>query len=83
MDKKIQKAINKARNKHHENRTEKVAMRVSPEEKRLIYERFGGPAGLRDFGLGLSSAGAVDFFIDDFRAKLETLEEYKSSKGKE
>ena len=78
MDEKLQKAINKARfSKKRGNRTERINFRVSPEEKRIIEERFGSASALRDFALGISAAAAVDVFIDDFRKHLELLETLK------
>jgi hypothetical protein len=78
MDESIQKAISRARSKVHDNRTAMITMRVSPDEKRLIEEKFGGPAGLRDYAVGVSSSTAVDVFIDDFRERLERLERVKA-----
>lgn len=75
----MQEAINRARrSKQQGNRTARINFRVSPEEKRIIEEKFGSASGLRDFALGLSAEAAVDLFIDSFREKLEKLEALKN-----
>jgi hypothetical protein len=79
MDKEFQEAINKARRlKKRGNRTARINFRVSPEEKRIIEEKFGSASGLRDFALGISAAAAVDLFIEDFQERLKLLEELKN-----
>ena len=84
MDETIQKAINKTRlSKKRGKRTVIISMRVSPEEKRIIDKRFGNPAAMRDFALGISAAAAVDFFIDDYRERISKLEEFKKLQEKE
>lgn len=79
MDESIQKAINRARSKFHENRTEMITMRVSPEEKQLIEEKFGGPAGLRDYAVGVSAKAAVDLYIEEFEERLNVLKAMKAA----
>jgi len=80
MDDKLQEAINRARKRAQRgNRTERITVRVSPEEKRIIYDKFGGPSGLRDFGVGITSAAAVDLYIEDFRERLDVLKAMKAA----
>lgn len=38
-------------------RTKQVTFLASPEERELIERRFGGPANLRDFALGITDLG--------------------------
>jgi len=81
MDESIQKAISRARSKAHEYRTAMITMRVSPEEKRLIEEKFGGPTGLRDFAVGVSAEAAVDLYIEEFEERLKVLRAIRKADG--
>lgn len=67
MDERISLAIQTGRSAAHGARTEVLSIRVSPEELRIIEEKFGGMAGLRDYAVGVSAKVAVDIFIDDFK----------------
>jgi len=75
MDKRISLAIQRGRNANHGTRTEVMSARVSPEEKQIIEEKFGGMAALRDYAVGVSAKVAVDVFIDDFKERLTSEED--------
>jgi hypothetical protein len=75
MDKRISLAIRTGRNANHSPRTEVLSIRVSPEEKKIIEEKFGGMAALRDYAVGVSAKVAVDIFIDEFRDRLASEED--------
>jgi hypothetical protein len=62
-------------------RTIQVKILVSPEERKLIDQKFGGPSGMRDFALGITDKQIMDLYIALFQKSIEIFVEESNKKN--